>query len=1512
MRRFSLFLIHLLAMLVCANVAASRYVKLTQFTTEDGLKINNVVSLLQDNEGYLWVSTPEGITRFDGYRMQSIASPNNSLANLGTDLVWQDSKGLIWFGSFADSNFVLDKNNNSLKEIELEVPLKYDVKFPILTKAIEDKEANVWLASYGELFFYQRDEDQFHFVLSIDDLLGQSGPKHLIRGLLAVDQYLIIATSNGAFAYNRTTRQTKSINHLPKGQQSEETLNVKSLHLSGQKILFGTVNGLFEFDKSQLRLEFEQQSGVKVVDNLNIWEIIEKQDFYWLATNLGLYRYHFNGDLEFIFKLSDTPFSTSDDDLVTMIEDREGVLWFGTKSDGVFKWRPNPAIKKHLWSKGKANFKLNNDNINSVYRDSNETLWIGTSNGLTELNSRTWEAQTHLVNPDEKAVGTASSIYSINEIDDKLWLVTGKGLQVYNKQTMMRENIIFPKTEEELFSNPSIALNFISDKQVLIIGERGIYDYNPQSNQINFIEGSEYPGNYFHGLINFFEQLPKNNNQRFIAGFDKLYLYSIDSGTTEIFHQIKSTKVRNVIVGDIHKDGDTLWVTYPGHGLYQLDFSTGKEIKFLSSKEIKSDSAMDLFSDQSGHLWFTSNDGLFRLNKLNLQVTKFDRYDGFASSEFNSGTATTLDSESQALGSVKGLYIFEPEKVQDKNDFKIKPLLTGIELLSAESSYSLAHYDNQAVEMDYHDFGLRVQFSAMLLDKPDQVKYFYWMAGDSKLEKTPINESELFFPRFEPGNNTLYISAVDYRNGTESMPTSIDIISHPAWWGTLAAKISYILTILLILAIVFYRHQQKLIKREIVHDKIKKSEERLSLALRGSQSGLWDWHAEDNSVYDPRIPNDDVVANEGSVPISQRFLAIHYKDQNKITAKWRDFLRNPQGVFSAAYRMRDEDQEWQWYRDIAMVSERDQLNNPLRVTGTFTNITEIQNATEKTRLYSSAFENTLDIIVILDRHKKITACNDAMKKITGWSLKDIAGKTLDDVLTAENNRKITNHIFEKIDNSRHWKGEALLKDESEQRIPILVSATIFVENDTEQYYVFSMSDISKQKEAELELKKLVNYDPLTSMPNRTLLLDRISHAIPHCARYKKQLAVFFVDLDRFKQVNDTLGHEAGDRLLIKTASILRECCREDDTVARIGGDEFVVMLEDIDSVTVINRILQKILNRMNEPMTLGDNRVTISTSIGVSIYPQDASDAKTLLKHADIAMYHAKSKGRNNFQYFQDYMNRAARHRLTLENKVRTAVSNNEFSLAYQPLFDLESGQIKGVEALARWHTESGEMIPPSSFIPLAEELGLIIPMTESLIRQALDALTRWKQLGYNLSLAFNISASHIYHKDFANFIGSLVPEYPRAISNLELELTESILMEDVDKARRVLEKISEFDIEVALDDFGTGYSSLKYLSRLPISKLKIDMSFIQQIGTSFENDAVIETIISLAKSLRLKTVAEGIETQKQFEFLKKSKVDFAQGYLLSKPTTRDELEKALQKNLFQTGKIKRLIKPVE
>ncbi|MBV1909984.1 MAG: EAL domain-containing protein [Kangiellaceae bacterium] len=1480
--------------------------KLTQYTTEDGLSQNTIYNIQQDDQGFLWISTSEGLNIFDGYRMSTIDSPTDNLQLYGNEYVRQDSTGLIWIGSNPQNNYLFNKETNELRLLHFEAPPEYKLEYPVIVDSEEDLNSDVWVITYRELYFYDRSNDRLNFVLSLPDLYEDDEKKYILRDIVLVEETLVIATSNGVYSLDTQSKKHQLLNHLPDNVEYNRDRNdAKTLIINKQgQLLIGAVEGLYMLPVQELRLGTKRQRSTQLIENLNVWDIIEKDHFYWVATNDGLYKYtpvapsDQDSTLKHVFRFSDTPFATSDDDIVSMIEDREGILWLGTNADGVFKWRPNEAVEEHWWENGEQGRQLVDDQVNDIlYHE--ENIWIATNNGLTQIDYETGLTKTYFVNLDEKAVASASTIYSISVQGNKMWLNTAQGIERFDLDTLTKDSLIFPQTEKDVFNSVAMQVYPISEDRLLIVNDAGIYDYDLATNTISLSESTASHGDDTKMYYGFFDTSTGIEGEYLLAGLDKLVKYDIDTQSIKEFHQLKKNESKELSAGDILKDNDSYWVTYSGLGLYKLDANTGKELEFFSEESIGANSMMDLFPDAHGNLWITTNDGLFRMNKFNYQFTKFDRRDGFASSEFMGATKVTLDTGAVLLGSVKGVYLFDPSKIHDNAVKPIMPFITNVSLLSKKNPRKAFHFNDSVVNLQHNDFGLNVGFSAMLFDKPEQVKFYYWLSGDSQIEKTPVGDSELFFSRFQEGKNKLYISAVDYRNGLESQPAVMTIISHPAWWASRNAIIVYSVVAFFLALINWQRYRRKQIAKEQTLLRIKRSEERLNLALKGSKSGLWDWHAKEDRVFEPRIL-DSKDSIEKTIPFQQRLQAIHLNDQNTFTLKWRSFLRGGQPVFDANYRMKDDGGLWQWYRDVAMISELDVRQRPTRVTGTFTNITEVQSATEKMRLYSHAFENALDSIIILDRERKITAGNLALQQTSGWSIDELIEKELDFLLDMPRNRSVKEVIFRDIESKRQWSGESFLKDRKGNLLPVLMSIALFVDDETDQCYVLSISDISKQKEAESELKKLVNYDPLTSMPNRTLLIDRISRAIPHCDRAGTQLAVFFVDLDRFKQINDTLGHDAGDKLLIAAANVLKSCCREGDTVARLGGDEFVVMLEDLENVRSISRILQSILDKISEPFQLQENLVTITASIGVSIYPQDAADASTMLKHADIAMYHAKNAGRNNFRYFQDFMNRAAKYRLTLEGMLRTAVEDEEFSLVYQPLFDISTGSIRGVEALARWRTKSGENISPGSFIPLAEELALIIPITEKLMQEALESLDRWNVKGREMVLAFNISAVHIYHDSFIEFIDFLIDKYPKATQFLELELTESILMEDIHKARKVFEELHKRGIELALDDFGTGYSSLKYLSRLPISKLKIDMSFVQHIGASYENDAVIQSIISLAKSLRLKTVAEGIESYQQFNFLKNADVDYAQGYLFSKPIRGDQILEIIDKNIYE------------
>jgi diguanylate cyclase (GGDEF)-like protein/PAS domain S-box-containing protein len=448
------------------------------------------------------------------------------------------------------------------------------------------------------------------------------------------------------------------------------------------------------------------------------------------------------------------------------------------------------------------------------------------------------------------------------------------------------------------------------------------------------------------------------------------------------------------------------------------------------------------------------------------------------------------------------------------------------------------------------------------------------------------------------------------------------------------------------------------------------------------------------------------------------------------------------------------------------------------------------------------------------------------------------------------------------------------------------------------------ADVTHRKEAEEKLVYLAHYDGLTGLPNRVLFFDRLRQTLAHAARREVIAAVMFLDLDRFKVVNDTLGHGVGDDLLRQVAQRLSACTRVGDTVARFSGDEFVLIVNDLQGAEDARHIAQKVLVAFANPFKVGGHEIFVSTSIGISLYPSDCEDEQTLLKNADTAMYRAKESGRNNFQFYTREMNARAMYRLNLENSLRHALERGEFRLHYQPKACLHTGRITGVEALLRWERPDHGLISPGEFVPLLEDTGLIVPVGEWVLSEACRQVETWRRTGVEpVAIAINISARQFGARNLGEIIRRVLEEQRADPRYIELELTESLLMVNTEEAVRTLRYLKGLGLKLSIDDFGTGYSSLSYLKRFPIDALKIDRSFIDEIITDVDDATITRAVIGMAHNLGLKVVAEGVETQAQLSFLSANGCDEAQGYYFARPQPAAELAKWLGKAGHGPGK---------
>lgn len=545
----------------------------------------------------------------------------------------------------------------------------------------------------------------------------------------------------------------------------------------------------------------------------------------------------------------------------------------------------------------------------------------------------------------------------------------------------------------------------------------------------------------------------------------------------------------------------------------------------------------------------------------------------------------------------------------------------------------------------------------------------------------------------------------------------------------------------------------------------------------------------------------------------------------------------------------------------------------------------LQHSQRNLYLANKIIDASLDGIMITQQDGVIIQVNPAFTTLTGYQEYEVIGKQPKILSSGKHGKSFYIKMWQSIADKGVWQGEICNRKKNGDLYTEWLSIIQIREpNCSEVVYAAIFSDITERKNAEEKIVQLAYFDELTGLPNRRLFNDRLSMALAAAHRNNDMLAVMFIDLDRFKEINDSLGHSAGDELLKMVAKRLQALLCEGDTLARLGGDEFVVLCE-VDNIASVISLADQILNHLNIPFQLEGLEVGATASIGAAIYPEDGLDSETLLKHADIAMYRSKEIGRNSFQLFKSSMNARSLERLAMMSRFQHALENDEFELYFQPKQCLKTQTIKGVEALLRWYDPTLGMISPAQFIPLAEELGLIVKLDLWVLNNAGMQLALWQQKGIKAGrLAVNVSACHLSQGKLSKSVEQMLKRYNLSGDCLEIELTESSFISSFSQAKKQLQQLKKMDVHIALDDFGTGYSALSYLTKLPIDTLKIDASFIAKIPDAYGNSEVVAAIIAMATSLNLCVVAEGVEKQTQYNYLQSLGCDVIQGYYYCRP----------------------------
>lgn len=680
------------------------------------------------------------------------------------------------------------------------------------------------------------------------------------------------------------------------------------------------------------------------------------------------------------------------------------------------------------------------------------------------------------------------------------------------------------------------------------------------------------------------------------------------------------------------------------------------------------------------------------------------------------------------------------------------------------------------------------------------------------------------------------------------------------------------------------------LKRQEQH--LRASDARFNQAERVARVGSWDlllatgvmtWSVEMARILGAALQPG---ATQGAGEYSEADLvaAIHPDDRALVVAAQATAraVRRPCDI---EFRVGAPDGPVQWVHLRSTTFHGDD-GQALRSVGTVQDITERRQAEAEMRLAASVFDNSLNAILIADAQGRIRKVNRAYTAITGYTAEEAVGHTPRLMKSGRHSKAFYAQMWAALQTSSKWEGEVQNRRKDGRIITVWESiAAVRDPSGAVAYYIGIFSDITEQKASAQRIRQLAYYDVLTGLPNRALLMDRCQHELARAARDGRRLALLFLDLDRFKHINDSLGHPVGDALLRAVARRLREALRDSDTIARLGGDEFVVLLQDVETVAGVELVARRILDAFVEPFQLDEHSLSVGATVGISLFPDHGADVTCLFKYADLALYQAKETGRGEFRFFEARLNDAANDRMRLERELRLALERDQLTLHYQPVYALPDRRLAGAEVLLRWHHPALGLVSPATFIPIAEDSGLIIPIGTWVLEQACHQARQWLDAGLDLGvIAVNLSGMQIRRSDLADMVTTALARSTLPAHHLELEISESYMLRQAERDLQQLGQLRDLGVALAIDDFGTGQTSLAHLRRLPVGKLKIDRSFITDIDRDPAGATVTRAIIGLGHGLGLSIVAEGVETTAQEAVLIDQGCDLVQGFRYARP----------------------------
>ncbi len=1456
--------------------------KFERISIAEGLSQSYVYDITQDKHGFIWIATQDGLNRFDGknfvyYRHDS--TNKGSIADNFIRKLFIDDKGVLWVGTnngLSRYNESLDNFDNFYHQSSESGSLKDNEIWDIY----QDSQGDILVSTKEGLHKYEPEYNNFAririrgFDNALKEIKTIFQDKKGNYWLGTYDQGIFLTNSTMSFA-------------VPLSAQNKWNLELNASALFDLKFIdnqywLATDNGLYIISQDYEVVKHYTENGVDKTTNIlsnKVRSIAQLDDStIWLGTHNGLNSINILTDKVTSYQSAQHKNALSFDLILKIHKDSANKLWLGTNGGGVSTFNPTQLAITH----GLFNYNSTGQAVYAFAETPSGVTWFTTDNGqLNRIDKLGNTAQIKINNQTP-----ISHLFSDN--NNNLWLKTEPGelfyYDVINNQ--LTENIVWSQSSSEIdYSN----LFLVNDSIWFLDEKRTLASFDLNTNSLK-----KYP---HEALLTFTALEVDNDNLIWLTSTDKKILNFNPKQNTyshEIAHVPPASRFGNI--SNLAISSNWIWLGSRGEGVLLINKKNNELIAFNEKSSLSNNFVADIVVDSNEFAWISTNKGITVIDPDTKLVKSFNLDLKLFDNEFISDSSLISQNQVIYFGGVNGFHAFSPQDLLRISQRLSKPVITNIliankeitvsEVVSDKFSLSKAPNNLNFLSLKHKQSPFSIEFISPNAKLPSLLKYRYRLIG---LEEEWIdagkNNLRATYTNLSAGDYTFEVQAYDLQNQQESDIKSLNITIMPPWWLSRGAIFVYSLFALLLIAYILQQMRHK----RLYHLQIKLSEERLKLSLWGSGDEMWDWNITKGKIYRSNIWGILEFPQDGKRNVGSDQTNIHQQDIPRVRAALNQHFEDSSQHFEATYRVKDKDDKWIWVLDRGKIVERDENNNPSRMTGTLKDISQIKRADERLKLFAKCIENISDAIVIYDRQFTVVDVNKAFQRITGKSKAQMRGTLLKfDQYSDSFNQNVKKHLVTK----GNWHGEIEnMRDNGAIYLTDLNIDIIRDENGNISHFVGVFSDITKRKQTEAELRKLANTDTLTGLPNRSYFQANQEKLVKN----KIQHAILVFDLDNFKKVNDSLGHEAGDLLLCKVAQRIRTLGRSQDSVYRLGGDEFSLIIENTNDIHTITSIAKEVLGSIALPLRIKNQEIVLYSSIGIVLYPEDGASPQELLKNGDTAMYHAKHSGGNKYQFYNGSMNKAAVKRLQIENLIRHGLKEDFFSVFYQPKIEIATGKIAGMEALVRFETPNKGIISPAVFIPVSEETGQIIDIGEVVLRKACFATKKWVDAGlFEGRIAVNLSAVQFTQPNLVAMIADILKESKLAAKYLELEITEGTVMDSPQKAIETMLQIRAMGIHLSLDDFGTGYSSLAYLKKFPLNTLKIDKAFVDDIESSEQGRNMVATIVTIAHNLGMQVVAEGVETNQQLSFLTGLRCEQLQGYLYSKPLPEKDFQKYL------------------